>query len=168
MGSTSIQRFDVRSGRPIGEPHPVTRFGTTVTVMVAPGGGRVVTTFEGGPTVVRDARTLRPLRSLPVGGDAAALSPDGRTMVAGGRDGTVRFLDLATGSSRTTLGRHDGGVVRAAFSPDGRTAVTAGEDNRMIVWSVRRGGGPRDTAEPRADHRARDQSRRPDALRRRS
>src|SRR5215217_5637449 len=138
VGSTSIQRFDVRSGRPIGEPHPVTRFGTTVTVMVVPGGGRVVTTFEGGPTVVRDARTLRPLRSLPIGGDAAALSPDGRTMVAGGRDGTVRFLDLATGSSRTTLGRHDGGVVRAAFSPDGRTAVTAGEDNRMIVWSVRR------------------------------
>src|SRR5215217_3673125 len=119
VGSTSIQRFDVRSGRPIGEPHPVTRFGTTVTVMVVPGGGRVVTTYEGGPTVVRAARTLRPLRNLPVGGDAAALSPDGRTMVAGGRDGTVRFLDLATGSSRTTLGRHDGGVVRAAFSPDG-------------------------------------------------
>jgi WD40 repeat protein len=79
------------------------------------------------------------VRSLPVGGDAAALSPDGGTMVAGGRDGTVRFVDLATGSVRTALGRHDGDVVRAAFSPDGRTAVTAGEDNRTIVWDVRRG-----------------------------
>ena len=59
-------------------------------------------------------------------------------MVAGGRDGTVRFIDLATGSARRGLGRHDGSVVRAAFSRDGRTAVTAGEDNRMIVWDVRR------------------------------
>ena len=79
-----------------------------MTLMVAPGGEHVVTTSDGGPTVVRDARTLRPLRSIRGGGDTAALSPDGRTMVAGGRDGTVRFVDIGTGASRPALGRHAG------------------------------------------------------------
>jgi WD40 repeat protein len=106
--------------------------------MVAPGGEHVVTTSDDGPTVVRDARTLRPLRSIRGGGETAALSADGRTMVAGGRDGTVRFVDIGTGASRPALGRHAGRVLRAAFSRDGRTAVTAGEDNRMLVWDVRR------------------------------
>src|SRR5829696_5910307 len=99
------------------------RAGTNVTLMVAPGGAQVVTTSDGGPTVVRDARTLRPLRSIGGGGETAALSPDGRTMVAGARDGTVRFVDTGTGASRPALGRH---------------AVTAGDDNRMLVWDVRR------------------------------
>ena len=134
----TIQRFDVADGRPIGEPRAVARSGTNVTLMVVPGGEQVVTTVDGGPTVVRDARTLRPLRSIRGGGDTAALSADGRTMVAGGRDGTVRFVDIGTGASRPALGRHAGAVVRATFSRDGRTAVTAGEDNRMLVWDVRR------------------------------
>ena len=89
--------------------------------------------------MIRDARTLRPLRSLPAGGEAAALSTDGRTMVAGGRDGTCavrrpRQRRRRGPASGVTTAR----VVRAAFSPDGRTAVTAGEDNRMLVWDVRR------------------------------
>jgi DNA-binding SARP family transcriptional activator/WD40 repeat protein len=134
----TIRRFGARDGRPIGAPRAVGRPGTMVTTMVARGGARVVTTVDGGPTVIRDGRTLRPLRSLPGGGVATALSADGRTMVAGGPDGTVRFIDLATGSARRGLGRHDGTVVRTALSRDGRTAVTAGEDNRMIVWDVRR------------------------------
>jgi WD40 repeat protein/DNA-binding SARP family transcriptional activator len=137
VGSTTVQRFDVATGRPIAEPRAVARSGKIVTLMVAPGGEHVVTTSAGGPTAVRDARTLRPLRSFRGGGDAAALSPDGRTMLAGGRDGTVRFLDLGDGSTRPALGRHAGGVVGAAFSPDGATAITAGEDNRLIVWDVR-------------------------------
>src|SRR5215217_731542 len=134
----TVQRLDARDGRRIGEPRAAGRSGSNVTTMVVPGGARVVTTVEGGPTVVRDARTLRPLRRLPDGGDTAALSGDGRMMVAGGRDGTVRFVDLASGSARRGLGRHDGIVDRAAFSRDGRTAVTAGEDNRMIVWDIGR------------------------------
>jgi DNA-binding SARP family transcriptional activator/WD40 repeat protein len=135
--STVIQRFNARTGRPIGALRVVARSGLLVTVLVVPGGAHVVTTHGAGPTVVRDARSLRPERSLPVGGDAAAISEDGRTVLLGGRDGTVWFVDLATGSTRTALGGHDGAVVSAAFSADGRTAVTAGEDNRIIVWNTR-------------------------------
>ena len=97
-----------------------------------------MTTVENGPTVIRDARTLRPLNSLPVGAGQAALSPDDRTLLLGGRDGSVRFLDLVTGKVRTASGRHGGAVVQATVSADGHTAVTAGEDARLIVWDVDR------------------------------
>jgi WD40 repeat protein len=107
-----------------------------VTLLVTHDGGRVVTTFDQGPTVIRDARTLRPLRRFAIGGETAALAPDDRTLVVGGRDGSVRFVDLVTGRVRRPTGRHDGPVTASAFAPDGRTAVTAGEDSRAIVWDV--------------------------------
>ena len=78
--------------------------------MLTSDGRRVVTSSEGGPTVIRDARSLRPLKRLPVGAETAALSPDDRTMLVGGRDGSVRFLDLVTGNVRRASGRHDGAV----------------------------------------------------------
>ena len=65
-----------------------------------------------------------------MGARAGRLSPDDRTLLLGGGDGSVRFLDLVTGKVRTASGRHNGAVVRASFSPDGRAAVTAGEDSR--------------------------------------
>ena len=134
----SIQRFDARNGRPLGGDQSVTRRPAQVTLMVTRDGRRLVTSIDGGPTVLHDARTLRPLKRFPVGAEQAALSPDDRTLLAGGRDGAVRFLDLVTGKLRTASTRHDGAVLRTAFSADGRTAVTAGADNRVIVWNVER------------------------------
>ena len=90
---------------------------TNVTLMVAPGGEHVVTTYEGGPDRgPRRAHAAPAAEPAAAAATTAALSPDGRTIVAGGRDGTVRFVDLATGASRPALGRHAGGVVRATFS----------------------------------------------------
>ena len=137
--STMIQRFSARDGRPIGAARVAARPAKPVTVLVVPGGEHVVTTFDGGRTVVRDARSLRPERSVAAGGIVAAVSDDGRTILLGGGDGAVRFVDLARGATRLAPGRHDGGVASVAFSPDGRTAVTAGKDNRIIIWDTRSG-----------------------------
>ena len=96
---------------------------------------------------------------------AAALSRDDDTLLLGGRDGSVRFLDLVGGRVLTASGRHGGAVVHASFSADGRTAVTAGADERVIVWNVRRAAA----GETLQGHAGRitgngDQPRRPDAL----
>ena len=82
----------MRSGTPL----PLHR-DAPATVLVARDGRRIVTSVGNGPTVVRDARTLRPLRTLEFRATAVALSPDDRTLLAGARDGTVRFVDLASG-----------------------------------------------------------------------
>jgi DNA-binding SARP family transcriptional activator/WD40 repeat protein len=135
-GGTAIRRFDARTGRPLGKDTHVSR--DLVTLMLTRDGRRLVTTRVDRGTVISDARTLRPLRRLSIGAEQAALSPDDRTMLVGGRDGSVRFLDLDTGKVRRASGRHAGAVVRATFSADGRTAITAGEDGHLIVWDVER------------------------------
>jgi WD40 repeat protein len=135
-GGTVIRRFDARTGRPLGKGRQVSR--GLVTLMLTRDGRRLVTTRFDEETVVSDARTLRPLKRLPVGAEQAALGPDDRTMLVGGRDGSVRFLDLDTGTVRRASGRHAGAVVESAFSADGRTAITAGEDGQLIVWNVTR------------------------------
>jgi WD40 repeat protein/DNA-binding SARP family transcriptional activator len=144
-----ILRFDASSGRQLGRARRVARAPDGLPVlMLTRDGRRLVTTFEGcgglpgeacapeGATAIRDARTLRPLKRIPGGGQAAALSPDDRTMLAGAGDGSVRFVDLVSGDVRSASGRHDGAVVQAAFSANGAFATTAGADGRAIVWDV--------------------------------
>ncbi|HEY6888827.1 MAG TPA: WD40 repeat domain-containing protein, partial [Solirubrobacter sp.] len=132
---TAVRRFDAWTGRPLGREQLVVGHGLA-TLMLTRDGRRAVTTSESGPTVIRDARSLRPLRRLPIGAATAALSPDDRTMLVGGGDGSVGFLDLVTGKLRTASGRHDGAVVAATFTADGASAITAGQDDRIIVWDV--------------------------------
>ena len=137
-GIITIQRYDARSGRRLGPEQDVTRRAATAALMPTRDGRHVVTSAEGGPTVIRDARTLTPLKRLPIGAEQAALSPDDRTLLVGGRDGSVRFLDLITGEVRNASGRHDGAVVRATFNSDGNSGITAGADGRVVVWDVER------------------------------
>ncbi len=134
----TLRAYDADSGRRLATDRPLTRGFKPVALMATRDGRRVVTSFDGGPTEIFDARTLRPLARLRAGSAHAALSPDDRTLLLGMGDGSVRFLDLVTGTVRTASGRHQGAVVAAAFSGDGRTAVTGGEDDRLIVWDARR------------------------------
>jgi DNA-binding SARP family transcriptional activator/WD40 repeat protein len=133
--SSALQRFDARTGERVAESGYVRRTFELVAPIVTPEGARLVTSIAGGPTVIRDARTLRPLRRF-TGAGALALSPDGQTLLRGGRDGSVRFLDLVTGATRRASDSHEGAVVRATVAAEGRLAVTAGVDRRVIVWDV--------------------------------
>jgi WD40 repeat protein len=144
-----VQRFDARSGRPLSEPFFVTHSGNGNVSLMVMRDGRLITSRDGGETVIRDGHTLRALRRLSVGPSAVALSPDDRTLVAGGHDGSVRFVDVATGRERIGSERHDGAVMAADFSGDGRVAVTSGEDGRAIVWDVEH-AVPRDTIDARS------------------
>ena len=96
-------------------------------------------TATDGQLVVRDTGTLKPVARVAAGtlhGSVIALSPNDRTVALGGRDGSVRFLDLRSGRQRTASGRHSGPVTAARFTPDGRSLVTASEDGAAILWDV--------------------------------
>jgi len=127
-----VLQWAVPEGRLLGTPIPVPGAGY---VSYTPDGSRLVAAGTQRTTVL-DAATGRPVRSYPVGGSVAALSPDGTTMVFGDSAGTVRFLDLRTGVSAESVSAHDGGVTAVGFTPDGKTAITSGADARSRVWDV--------------------------------
>ena len=137
-------RLDARTGARILGPMPVNRGGES-PLMTTSNGRRLVIAGQG-ETTVRDAGSLRVLRSLSVGGardsadgtNAYALSRDGRTLAIGGEDGSVRLANVRTGDVRKSSGRHGAPVNHARFSPDGRTLVTTGDDSEVILWDVRR------------------------------
>ena len=51
---------------------------------------------------------------------SVAFSPDGKRIVSGSADQTVKVWDAATGQEPSTLKGHTGAVTSVAFSPDGK------------------------------------------------
>ena len=68
---------------------------------------------------------MDPLKGHMDGVTSIGLSPDGRHIVSGSYDKTVRVWDAQTGESAIDpLEGHDGYVTSVAFSPDGRHIVS--------------------------------------------
>jgi WD40 repeat protein len=61
---------------------------------------------------------------------------DGRSLVSGSRDGTIRVWEIPTGKERATLKGHRGTVYAAAFAPDGKTLASGSEDGTVKLWDV--------------------------------
>jgi WD40 repeat protein len=68
-----------------------------------------------------------------------AFSPDGKTVVSGSYDKTLRVWDVASGQSLRTLEGHGESVDAVAFSPDGKTVVSGSSDSTLRVWDVATG-----------------------------
>ena len=81
--------------------------------------------------------------------DACAFSPDGKTIVSGSYDETLKLWDARTGACRATLRGHAVGVLACAFSPDGETIVSGsnahpygplkGLGGTLKLWDARSG-----------------------------
>ncbi|EDR06816.1 uncharacterized protein LACBIDRAFT_299706 [Laccaria bicolor S238N-H82] len=71
---------------------------------------------------------------------SVAFSPDGRHIVSGSGDKTVRVWDAQTGQSvMDPLKGHDGRVTSVAFSPNGRHIVSGSGDKTVRVWDAQTG-----------------------------
>ncbi|KAE9393161.1 WD40 repeat-like protein [Gymnopus androsaceus JB14] len=68
-----------------------------------------------------------------------AISPNGKQIVSGGKDGTVRVWEAISGEQTKELTGHQGGVWSVAFSPVGEQIVTGGNDGSVRVWNAASG-----------------------------
>ena len=92
--------------------------------------------FPGIPRFTNASRrgTLVMTIALSGKGYAVAFSPDGRRIVSGSSDKSVRVWDSSTGQVQNVLEGHTHSVQSVAFSPDGRRIVSGSLDKSVRVW----------------------------------
>jgi WD40 repeat protein/energy-coupling factor transporter ATP-binding protein EcfA2 len=67
---------------------------------------------------------------------SAIFSPDGKYIVSGGDDGTVRLWDRQGNAIAQPWRGHQNAVKSVAFSPDGQTIVTGSFDKTLRLWDL--------------------------------
>lgn len=72
--------------------------------------------------------------------ELVAVTADGTHVVTGSDDSTLRYWDLATGSSIVLKG-HTGPIEQLALSPEGKYVASAGTDHDVWLWELSTGIG---------------------------
>ena len=62
--------------------------------------------------------------------------PDGRRVVSGSSDKTLKVWDVATGKCLATLEGHSENVWSVSVFPDGRRLVSASTDKKLKLWGL--------------------------------
>jgi WD40 repeat protein len=67
---------------------------------------------------------------------ALAYTPDGRFLITGSWDKTVRFWDAASGREVASFEWPAGRIYALAVAPDGLRAAAAGDAGTIVIWDV--------------------------------
>ena len=70
---------------------------------------------------------------------SVAISPDGKTIVSGSYDNTIKIWDNQSGECLNTLEGHSGYVSSVAISPDGKTIVSGSGNGTIKIWDIKSG-----------------------------
>jgi RNA polymerase sigma factor (sigma-70 family) len=114
----------------------------------SPADSSLAIALQGGTVIaIVDAVTGQVLRELRGAGkyiQAAAWSPDGKTLAASYHDmksdgGSIHFWDATTGKKRRTVPTPGENVHSLVFSPDGRTLISGGGNSVIRLWDIATG-----------------------------
>ncbi len=70
---------------------------------------------------------------------SVAYSPDGKQIVSGSKDNTIKIWNSEIGAEIRTLEGHSSWVNSVAFSPDGKQIVSGSFDNSIKLWNIETG-----------------------------
>jgi WD40 repeat protein len=93
------------------------------------------TLFHGNQRTFGKQRTVE----KKVGVHSVAVSRDGKRIVGGHEDGTIKIWDADTGQEVRTIHEHKTSVNSVAFSPDAKQIVSGGSDTSVRVFNVETG-----------------------------
>ncbi|MFM6255198.1 MAG: WD40 repeat domain-containing protein, partial [Dolichospermum sp.] len=68
--------------------------------------------------------------------NAIAVTPDGKTVISGSSDNTIKIWDLETGEEKLTFKGHSSWVTAIAVTPDGKTVISGSWDNTIKIWDL--------------------------------
>ncbi|MHC4426413.1 MAG: protein kinase domain-containing protein [Planctomycetota bacterium] len=71
--------------------------------------------------------------------NSVALSPDGKRIISGSNDKTIKVWDAETDTELMTLRGHSNKVWSVAFSPDGKRIVSGSVDKTIKIWDAATG-----------------------------
>jgi WD40 repeat protein len=119
---------------------PLENINGATQVAFAPDGSSYAVGMGGGAQLF-DATTDAPGRLLAHSGiSALAYAPDGRFLLTGAQDGSLRLWNLAAEAAESlALTGHISRIWSAAFSPDGAFILTGGEDGLARLWDANDG-----------------------------
>ncbi|KAI9334205.1 WD40-repeat-containing domain protein, partial [Zopfochytrium polystomum] len=143
----TVRIWDAASGRQL---HALPGHGRNAAAAFSPDGRLLLTRSEDTKNLARvwsaeSGRLLHVLKGHAGSVCAAAFSADGRTVVTGGSDSSVRIWSVAAAAAAGALPAeqqqrgHAGRVQSAVFSPDGESVVSASDDKTVRVWSMATG-----------------------------
>ena len=147
----SFRLWDVQTGKQI--THFETRNGKLSSLAFTPDGRFAVSGHSHGSGVVHNPPFCLLFWNLRTGEEVmdkelarfsgqedvndVAISPDGKTVFCGRKDGTARLLDMATGKQLLCMTPKSAGSVQSvAFSPDGNQVLIGDETGKVFVWKL--------------------------------
>ncbi len=87
----------------------------------------------------QNAQTIRTLTGHSQSVGALAISPDGKTLVSGSDDTTIKVWNLETGNLLLTLTGHTDIILSLAISPNGQTIASSSLDGTVKLWNLQTG-----------------------------
>ena len=94
-----------------------------LTASLVQPGGPLIHTFDGHTKAI----------------NSMAVTPDGKTIVSGSWDGTIKLWDIESGKELRMLKEDTGGVTSVAVTPDGKTIVSGSWNGTIRLWGIESG-----------------------------